>query len=63
MTSFVCGSRPSAIAGRLSVSKLINNKCTGANGTGRPAIDAYNTARIAPKLPDNRNWMEPLIFL
>ena len=52
---FVCGSSPSAIAGRLSVNKLINNRCTGANGTGSPASEAYNTARIPPKLPESRN--------
>ena len=55
ITFFECGSSPRAIAGRLSVRRLINNRCTGANGTGSPAMDAYNTARIAPKLPESRN--------
>ena len=62
ITSIECGSSPNAIAGRLSVSKLMNNRCTGANGTGRPAIEAYNTARIAPKLPERRNRIAFLIF-
>ena len=49
------GSIPMAMAGRESVSRLINSRCTGANGTDSPATDAHNTTRIAPKLPDNRN--------
>ena len=32
----LCGSKPIAIAGKLSVSKFINNRCTGAKGTGKP---------------------------
>ena len=34
ITSSVWGSRPRAIAGRLSVSRLINSRCTAAKGTG-----------------------------
>lgn len=33
------GSIPIASAGRESVSRLMNNRCTGANGTGRAAIE------------------------
>ena len=51
-----------AIAGRLSVKRLINSRCTGAKGTGSPARDAQRTARIAPKFPDRRNWIAYLIF-
>ena len=51
--SLLCGSIPNAIAGRLSVKRLINSRCTGANGTGNPAIDAQRTAKIAPKFPDD----------
>ncbi len=55
ITFLLCGSNPKAIAGRLSVNKLINNKCTGAKGTGNAIIEAYNTAKIPPKFPDNKN--------
>ena len=55
ITSGLCGSSPSAIAGRLSVRRLMNSRCTGANGTGRLASDAYKTARIAAKFPESRN--------
>ena len=37
ITSLLWGSTPRAIAGRLSVRRLINSKCTGAKGTGSPA--------------------------
>ena len=30
-------------------------RCTGANGTGRLASDAYKTARIAAKFPESKN--------
>jgi phosphoglucomutase len=62
ITSLLCGSTPNAIAGRLSVKRLINSRCTGAKGTGSPARDAQRTARIAPKFPDRRNWIAYLIF-
>ena len=62
ITTLLCGSNPSAIAGKLSVSKLINSKCTTANGTGSPAKEAASTVRIPPKFPDNRNCIEPLIL-
>ena len=39
----------------------MNNKCTGANGTGKAIIEAYKTAKIPPKLPDNKNWIASLI--
>ena len=55
ITSGLCGSSPSAIAGRLSVRRLMNSRCTGANGTGRLASDAYKTARIAAKFPESKN--------
>lgn len=62
ITSSVCGSSPRAIAGRLSVSKLIKSKCTGANGTGSPARDAAKTVRMAPRFPDNKNSMACKMF-
>ena len=62
ITFLLCGSNPSAIAGKLSVSKLINNKCTGANGTGNAITEAYKTAKIPPKLPDNKNWIASLMW-
>ena len=52
-----------AKAGKLSVSKLINNKCTAVNGTGNPKIEVNNTTKIPAVLPDNKNWMEFLILL
>ena len=63
ISSLLCGSSPSAMAGKLSVSRLMNSRCTGANGTGSANTEAYNTARIAPKLPESRKSMEFLIFL
>lgn len=54
ITFLLCGSNPKAITGRLSVNKLINNKCTEEQkGTGNTIIEAYNTAKI-PKFPDNK---------
>ena len=50
ITALECGSSPSAIAGRLSVSRLINSKCTGANGTGSAAIDAYQYCQDRPEI-------------
>ena len=50
------------MAGRLSVKRLINSRCTGANGTGSPKTDAQRTVRIAPKFPDKRNWIAFLMF-
>ena len=50
-----CGSTPMAIAGRESVSRLINSKCTGANGTGSPKRDVYNTDKIPAMLPESKN--------
>ena len=41
---------PMATAGVESVSRLINSRWTGANGTGRAARDVYNTERIPAKL-------------
>ena len=55
--SFSAGSMPIAMAGSESVSRLINSRCTGANGTGRAARDVYNTERIPAMLPDSRNLM------
>ena len=49
------GSIPIAIAGSESVSRLMNRSCTGAKGTGRPAIDVYSTASMAAMFPDKRN--------
>ena len=62
MTPGLWGSSPSAIAGRLSVSRFINRRCTGAKGTGSPASEAYSTASIDPKFPDSKNCMAFLIF-
>ena len=56
------GSRPRAMAGRLSVSRLMNSRCTAAKGTGSPATDAQRTVKMAPKLPESRNWMDFLMF-
>ena len=39
-TSFLDFSIPIAIAGKLSVTKFINNKWTGANGAGRASNEA-----------------------
>ena len=55
ITSLLSGSKPNAIAGRLSVKRLMKSKCTGANGTGSPATDEQRTVKIAPKFPDKRN--------
>ncbi|MCY1455028.1 hypothetical protein D9M71_721330 [compost metagenome] len=57
------GSKPMAIAGRLSVNKLMNRRWTGAKGTGKPRTVAYNTTKIAPAFPDNKNRMAFLIFV
>ncbi len=40
ITFFECGSNPRAIAGRLSVKRLINSRCTGAKGTGSAISEA-----------------------
>ena len=56
------GSIPMAMAGRESVSRLINSRCTGAKGNGSALIDVYSTQRIPAIFPDNKNWMEFLIF-
>ena len=55
MTSSVWGSKPRAMAGRESVSKLINSRCTAAKGTGSPSREAYSTVRIPAVLPESRN--------
>ena len=50
MTSSVCGSMPRAMAGRESVIKLMNSRCTAAKGTGSPIREAehrQNARRIA----------------
>ena len=57
------GSMPIARAGRESVSRLMNSRCTGVKGTGSPIRDVYNTAKIPAVLPDSRNKMAFLIFL
>ena len=44
------------------VSRLINSRCTGAKGNGSALIDVYSTQRIPAIFPDNKNWMEFLIF-
>ncbi len=36
----LCGSSPIAIAGRLSVTRFINRRCTGAKGIGSARSDA-----------------------
>ena len=33
----------------------MNNRCTGAKGTGNPIIEVYNTEKTPAVLPDNRN--------
>src|SRR5690606_8646276 len=58
----LCGSKPIAIAGRLSVNKLINNRCIGRNGAGNAKSVAYKTTYIAPAFPDNRNLIAFLIL-
>jgi len=57
------GSIPMAMAGRESVIRLINSRCTGLKGRGRDRRDVYNTQKMPAMLPDKRNWMEFFIFL
>ena len=52
-----------AMAGRESVIRLINSRCTGLKGRGRDRRDVYNTQKMPAMLPDKRNWMEFFIFL
>ena len=40
ITASEWGSRPRAMAGRESVSRLMNSRCTAAKGTGSPAMEA-----------------------
>ena len=56
------GSKPMPIAGKLSVNKLMNNSCTGANGTGKPPNDANSTAIIAAVFPESKNLIAFLIL-
>ena len=51
-----------AIAGRESVSRLINSRCTGANGSGNAFMDVYNTQRIPAIFPDSKKPIAFLIF-
>ena len=53
-TSLEDCSIPIAIAGRESVTKLINNRCTGKNGTGSANKEQTRTQRIPDKLPLNK---------
>ena len=62
ITSSEWGSSPSAIAGSESVSRLINNRWIGANGTGSPAREQNSTAMIPARLPDSRNRIAFLMF-
>ena len=55
ITSFEWGSRPRAIAGKESVRRFINRRCTAAKGTGKARSDAKSTTRIAAVLPDSKN--------
>ena len=50
ITALECGSSPSAIAGRLSVSRLIKSKCTGANGTGTYFVIMNKIAHTSQKV-------------
>ena len=43
------------MAGRESVTRLINRRCTGANGVGSAIRDVYKTLKIPAMLPDSRN--------
>ena len=56
------GSMPMAMAGSESVSRLINSRCTGWNGTARPNSEVYRTLRMADMLPDSRNLMAFLML-
>ena len=56
------GSMPMAMAGRLSVSRLMNSRCTAWKGTGSPASEAHSTHRMPAVLPESRNWMAFLMF-
>ena len=55
ITCSVWGSSPRAMAGRESVSRLINSRWTAAKGTGRASREAYSTVRIPAMFPDSKN--------
>lgn len=57
------GSIPRAIAGRLSVRRLINSRCTGAKGTGRASREVYSTHRMPAVLPESRKVMAFLMLV
>ena len=57
------GSTPTAMAGRESVSRLMNSRWTGAKGMGRPSTEARNTHRIPAILPDSRKLMAFLMLV
>ena len=61
-SSSSCGSIPIAMAGSESVSRLINSRCTGANGIGNARTDAYSTQKIPAIFPDSRNCIAFRIF-
>lgn len=52
--SLVLRSIPMAIAGRESVTRLINSRCTGKNGTCRDNREAASTQIMPDRLPDSR---------
>ena len=62
ISSFL-GSTPTAIDGKLSVNRFINNNCTGENITGKLASEEYKTASIAAVFPESKKPIAFLIFL
>lgn len=50
------------MAGSESVSRLINSRCTGANGIGNARTEAYSTQKIPAIFPDSRNCIAFRIF-
>ena len=56
------GSMPMASAGRESVRRLMNNRCTGAKGRGFPASEVISTVMMAAILPERRNRIAFRIF-
>ena len=62
ITLSVCGSKPSAMAGSESVSRLMKSRCIGAKGAGRPAIELKSTAIIPARLPESRKSIDFLML-
>mgnify|MGYP006988510554 CR=1 FL=1 len=63
ITASLWGSRPRAMAGRESVRRLINSRCTGRKGLGRPRMEVTKTLKMPAILPESRKVMAFLMLV